>query len=474
MLAAFLAVLAVSSGILFFGGSRYAVYASFPSGVQCESAEVSFGGSGRETSDLIEVKSVKIYDRYAKAVVRANRKGTEHIALKVQTADGKSSYVAQEVLKSGINNIIYNNIHQNLYIALAAFSLIMCVYYFVLFLNSIKHEKYSYNCIFFMSVSLIFLLMVAVWCGAIFYSVLNYHMTSSVGLYTIIENLTLFVTIITLPLTFLFAVSVSVSNIQLMRKEGFTPRNALGIAVSIAMMAGLAVVGFLVFLNGNTSSPVVTVLYSVISALYVVFEAVLICTVFCGIYVSKSEPEYDRDYIIILGCAIKKDGTLYPLIRGRVDRAIEFYRAQLEKTGRKAVFVPSGGQGSDEIIPEAQAMKNYLIEQGIPEEQILPEAKSATTFENMKFSKALIDSREDNAKTVFSTTSYHVFRSGIIASSAGLDAQGIGSKTKWYFWPNAFLREVAGLFVSQPKKQIIILLVIAVAAGAGSYAYAFI
>ncbi len=38
-----------------------------------------------------------------------------------------------------------------------------------------------------------------------------------------------------------------------------------------------------------------------------------------------------------------------------------------------------------------------------------------------------------------------VFRSGIWAQTAGLDAEWIGCKTKWWFFPNAFLRECVGL-----------------------------
>ncbi len=100
---------------------------------------------------------------------------------------------------------------------------------------------------------------------------------------------------------------------------------------------------------------------------------------------------YDKDYIIILGCAIRKDGTLYPLIQGRVEQAIDFWKKQYQSTGKKAVFVPSGGQGDDEIIAEAKAMERYLLEKGIPQELILAEDKSTTTRENMKFSKELID-----------------------------------------------------------------------------------
>lgn len=140
---------------------------------------------------------------------------------------------------------------------------------------------------------------------------------------------------------------------------------------------------------------------------------------------------------------------------------IEFYHAQLAKTWKKAVFVPSGGQGSDEIVSEGEAMKRYLMERGIPEEQILPETKSATTLENMQFSNELIGEGKEK-KIAFFTTNYHVFRVGILANQAGIkNAEGMGSKTKWYFWPNAFIRELAGIFLGHPKKFFVILVCIA-------------
>ena len=56
----------------------------------------------------------------------------------------------------------------------------------------------------------------------------------------------------------------------------------------------------------------------------------------------------------------------------------------------------------------------------------------------------------------FSTTNYHVFRSGILARQVGLDAQGMGSKTKWYFWPNAFIREFVAMIAAEKKALLII------------------
>lgn len=50
----------------------------------------------------------------------------------------------------------------------------------------------------------------------------------------------------------------------------------------------------------------------------------------------------------------------------------------------------SGGQGPDEVISEALAMKNYAVEMNIPEEDILMEDKSTNTKENLLFSTELI------------------------------------------------------------------------------------
>ena len=73
----------------------------------------------------------------------------------------------------------------------------------------------------------------------------------------------------------------------------------------------------------------------------------------------------------------------------------------------------------------------------------------------MEFSKKLIDRRTKDARVIFSTTNYHVFRSGVWAGLAGLPAEGIGSHTKWWFWPNAFIRECVGLLKNRWKQELI-------------------
>ena len=78
----------------------------------------------------------------------------------------------------------------------------------------------------------------------------------------------------------------------------------------------------------------------------------------------------------------------------------------------------------------------------------------------MKFSKEKIDGINKNAKISFSTTNYHVFRSGIIAYNQGLNCDGMGSKTKWYFYTNALIREFIANLVQEKTSHLILLLII--------------
>ena len=88
-----------------------------------------------------------------------------------------------------------------------------------------------------------------------------------------------------------------------------------------------------------------------------------------------------------MGCKIKNDGALTNLLKGRVDKAIEFSKMQKEKVGKDIIFVPSGGKGQDEVISEAEAMKKYLLNNGIKEKNIIIENKSKTHLRILNFQR---------------------------------------------------------------------------------------
>ncbi|MDR2754025.1 MAG: YdcF family protein [Oscillospiraceae bacterium] len=165
----------------------------------------------------------------------------------------------------------------------------------------------------------------------------------------------------------------------------------------------------------------------------------LVGTVLCNV----SCPPKRQNYIIILGSGLKKDGGVTPLLAARVDKAIVFYQKQKKKGVPPPKLVCSGGKGSDERRSEAAAMAAYAREQGIPAEHILLEDRSVNTLENMRFSKEIMDADATGQpyRCIYATSNYHVLRAGIFARKAGLHSNGIGGKTAFYFWTNAFLRE---------------------------------
>ena len=78
-------------------------------------------------------------------------------------------------------------------------------------------------------------------------------------------------------------------------------------------------------------------------------------------------------------------------------------------------------------------------------------------MENIKFSREKTLAVNPGGKVSFSTTNYHVFRSGLFARRVKMRAVGMGAETKWYFWPNAAVREFVGLVTEHRLKQGIIL-----------------
>ena len=273
--------------------------------------------------------------------------------------------------------------------------------------------------------------------------------------------------ILTVPCIVILALFSILANVVLIKKEGKKITNILGIFIGLLAIIGIFGNQALYMLNTNLiHGKLVYLIYLIrytidvfLNSILVYFYSILLGTIYCNIKVGRNIPEFDMDYVIILGCKIKNDGSLTPLLKARVDKAIEFSKKQKDATGKKIIFIPSGGKGDDEVISEAEAIKKYLLEQGIDKKNIIVEDKSKNTYENMKNSYDIIKKRK-MGKICFSTTNYHVFRSSVTARKCGIKCIGVGSKTKWYFRTNALIREFIADIVKDRKKHIIILTII--------------
>lgn len=151
----------------------------------------------------------------------------------------------------------------------------------------------------------------------------------------------------------------------------------------------------------------------------------------------------DYDYIVVHGAGLS--GTRpTPLLASRLDKGVELWEA----SGKRAVIIASGGQGPDEQVSEARAMRDYLVDQrDVPADAVIMEDRSATTRENLCNSKGIMDARsgEGRCRCAVVTSDYHVFRAAEYAHQLGLAADGVGSKTARYYWPTAFIREYVAI-----------------------------
>ena len=343
---------------------------------------------------------------------------------------------------------------------MAAYCLSVIVILMHAFREQLKYNPYSYNTIIYVGFSLFTLSVM------ITYLVLSARLLRAPELAAqrdliprvLLDSAKNYM-LLSSPFILLFSAALCASNITLIRREGKSLVNVLGIILSALLVAGLAFLFFFDrFASGSEREVMVhDLIVNLFAAVYLYFECMLIGTINADAIAARSEPEPERDFLIIPGCAIRPDGTPTPLLKGRIDRALEFAAKQKALTGRELTFIASGGKGSDETVSEAACIARYLEERGVPAERIILEDRSANTFENMKFSKEKILETGRSGKIAFATTNYHVFRSGLFARRVKMRAIGMGAPTKWYYWPNAAVREFVGLLTKHRGKQALIL-----------------
>lgn len=239
-----------------------------------------------------------------------------------------------------------------------------------------------------------------------------------------------------------------------MKRESRSIANLLTLLLAIALTIYVVITFFVTQNSAWYIALPVTLLTLTLGYLFLVFVNFLTIS----ILYQFNQPRKRQDFIIVLGAGLINGERVTPLLARRIDKAILFYREQKIKTGHPLKFIMSGGQGPDEKVSEAVAMQQYALEQGIPHEDILLEANSTTTYENMMFSKSIIDAQGlKQAKVIFASNNYHIFRAAIFAKEANLDADGIGAKTAFYYLPNAFLREFAAMLKMKKHRHALIL-----------------
>ncbi len=453
-----LAMAAICFAYILIRGDRYEVDYKIYYNLENPRIEISKG------SDHIEVSNVKVEDGTIRFTVQALSAGEAEVS--IYGDNGYRNLFIFYVHKAGFitegslfGDCTGGNI---IIIMMTLYAAIVLGIFIRKFRNGTRKNYYDYHNITLLG--MILFVSTAILSNVIF--ALNRN-----GLLDFIRGIlnASALTVFLIPFAILITLGVLISNLVLMKKEGVNKKNIIGTIFAFAYLIFLI---FPLFFEGFLQLQEVIDVHKeksfahyfemiIVNFCYAVtayMTVILIATIIMGIRAAHRTPAFDKDFILILGCRIRRDGSVTPLLRGRADAAIRFAEKQMKASGKEARFVASGGKGSDESLSEAEAIKNYLLSCDIPEDRIIAETNSKNTAENFSFSLEKIkeNTADPNPGIAFATTGYHVFRSGYIATKQGIHAEGIGSKTKFYFWINSFIRELIGTLVYERKKHLMV------------------
>jgi len=130
---------------------------------------------------------------------------------------------------------------------------------------------------------------------------------------------------------------------------------------------------------------------------------------------SRRDEARPSQAIIVLGAA-QYNGTPSPVLAARLDHAIDLYRAHIAP-----VIVVTGGRQPGDQYTEAGASADYLHEHGVPDQAILREDTSRTSWESLEAAARFLKSR-GMVRVVLVSDPYHSERISAIADDVGLDA----------------------------------------------------
>lgn len=130
----------------------------------------------------------------------------------------------------------------------------------------------------------------------------------------------------------------------------------------------------------------------------------------------------DVDCIIVLGCQVKADGSLSKMLRDRLIRGVELYKA-----GAAPKLLMSGDHGRVDY-DEVAAMKGYATDNGVPSEDVFMDHAGFSTYETVWRAKKIFGAD----KVIIVTQEYHLYRALYIADKLGIEAYGVSADLNTY------------------------------------------
>ena len=162
-------------------------------------------------------------------------------------------------------------------------------------------------------------------------------------------------------------------------------------------------------------------------------------TVFEVWRVGRTQSTAQVDAIVVMGAA-QYDGVPSPLLKARLMRAFELWD---QKVAPRIVL--TGGNKPGDRFTEASASAIFLRQQGVPQEDLLQESSSRSTYEALRNVRNLVatDSNFAGMKRIAIVTDpYHELRSRLTAQEMNFEATTSSSSNSPIAGNSAFKKHV--------------------------------
>lgn len=136
---------------------------------------------------------------------------------------------------------------------------------------------------------------------------------------------------------------------------------------------------------------------------------------------NKAKDLNDIDYILVLGAGIKAKRPS-PMLEDRLKRSVNLYQEQVSPK------ILVSGDHINEDYDEVNVMKNYLLENNIPEQSIDRDDLGISTYDSIYRAKYIYHAKN----MIIVTQKYHLHRALYIAKALNINAYGIPSNQRKY------------------------------------------
>jgi len=249
-------------------------------------------------------------------------------------------------------------------------------------------------------------------------------------------------------LVFLSGIFLIYNGFVLLKREGKSKVNYLSLGMGILIIAFYIMIFVRAYGTDNYifyQNPWLNIFFIFVIYSYIIFGFAFAGFLLYSLLYNFIPKGKNYNFIIIHGAGLLNGERVTPLLKRRIDKAVEAFK---KSRNSNIKLIASGGQGGDEKISEARAIFNYLMEEtDVPGEAVLMEDQSKTTYQNLLFSKKLGESLVETPRFLFVTNDYHVFRTSTYAKKIGIRGDGLGCSTASYYLPSAFIREYVALCV---------------------------